>query len=390
MMLTFPEYAIKCIHKLEAMGFEAYLVGGCVRDALLGRNISDIDITTNALPRQIIEIFDNTIPTGIKHGTVTVILEGNPVEITTYRTEKGYNDSRHPDEVIFVSNLEQDLSRRDFTINAMAYNPKKGLIDLFGGKNDLVLKTIKTVGDPKIRFSEDALRILRAFRFASVLDFTIEDKTRQAAMELKSGINNISGERLLSELIKLSCGKKPSAVLDFVNAGGLECFGIYSALYSPAVFDSLCTFDLKNDIVPIFFSLFKCDIELITKKLKPSNDLKNHICFLIIKADKLSITDKTNLKLALNEHGEQNLILYANQLKLLDSPLSDFIFHLYDEVIRNNEPFRLKDLPIDGKDIMDFGFSGTEVGAILQKLLLHVISHPKDNRRNILLEIAKN
>ena len=175
--ISIPEDVLYLINTLESAGFEAYIVGGCVRDSILGIEPNDWDITTAAKPDEVIELFKEfrVLPTGLKHGTVTIIMDSSHYEITTFRVESGYSDSRHPDEVTFVTNLKEDLSRRDFTINAMAYSPKRGLIDLFGGLDDIKNKNIMTVGLPSFRFHEDALRVFRALRFSARFDYEISD-----------------------------------------------------------------------------------------------------------------------------------------------------------------------------------------------------------------------
>ena len=173
------EYVLKTLNK---NGFEAFIVGGCVRDMLLGKTPSDFDITTSALPTDIEHLFEKTVPTGIKHGTVTVIIDNSPIEVTTFRCDGDYNDNRHPEKIEFVSDIKEDLARRDFTVNALAYNEAVGLVDFYNGQDDLRNKILKAVGNPNKRFEEDALRILRLFRFSSVLDFSIEENTLNAAL----------------------------------------------------------------------------------------------------------------------------------------------------------------------------------------------------------------
>ena len=180
MQIILPKNVNKIIHVLEEHGFQAYAVGGCIRDSLLGRTPHDWDITTSALPEQVKDLFKKTVDTGIQHGTVTILLDGEGYEVTTYRLDGEYEDSRHPKEVTFTSLLSEDLKRRDFTVNAMAYNEKDGLVDLFGGQKDMEEKVIRCVGDPLERFTEDALRILRAVRFAAQLGFSIEERTRES------------------------------------------------------------------------------------------------------------------------------------------------------------------------------------------------------------------
>ena len=206
--IQMPTQVRMAIERLEAAGFEAYAVGGCVRDTILGRVPNDWDVTTSALPHETAEVFGDcrTIETGIQHGTLTVIFDGMPLEITTYRCDGEYLDNRHPKSVTFAKEVEDDLSRRDFTVNAMAYHPNRGLVDLFGGREDLKNKRITCVGDPRTRFKEDGLRILRALRFASVLDFEIESETEKAVHACRDLLENIAAERLREEFCKLLCG----------------------------------------------------------------------------------------------------------------------------------------------------------------------------------------
>ena len=209
------EGAKKVIEMLEEAGYEAFAVGGCVRDSLLGKKPFDFDVTTSASPEEMKEVFRNehVIETGIKHGTLTVLINKEPVETTSFRVEKGYSDNRRPEKVEFVRSLSEDLSRRDFTINALAYNEKTGIVDLFGGISDLEHGTVRCVGNPDKRFNEDALRIMRALRFASVLGFEIEEETAASIKRNCGLLNNISSERISSELSKLLCGKNAAKIL---------------------------------------------------------------------------------------------------------------------------------------------------------------------------------
>lgn len=213
--ITLPPYAALALSCLEQSGWAAWCVGGCVRDSLLGKAPEDWDIATAAAPEETKRCFRNftTIDIGIKHGTVTVLLDGHPVEITTFRSDGGYQDHRHPEQVRFSRRLEDDLSRRDFTINAMAYHPRRGLTDLFGGLADLENRTLRCVGKPELRFEEDALRILRCLRFASVLGFSIEGNTAGALTEKRVLLENVSAERIREELTKLLCGESAAAIL---------------------------------------------------------------------------------------------------------------------------------------------------------------------------------
>ncbi len=213
--MVIPDYAASVLQRLHEAGYEAYVVGGCVRDAMMGLTPHDFDVTTAATPEETEKVFCGfrVVETGIKHGTVTVLSDGNPVEITTFRVDGEYLDGRHPESVSFSKNLGDDLSRRDFTINGMAYSPESGLVDLFGGMEDIKRGVIRCIGDAKKRFSEDALRILRALRFASVLGFEIENDTAAAIRELYPTLGLISNERIFAELKRMLCGKNAENVL---------------------------------------------------------------------------------------------------------------------------------------------------------------------------------
>ena len=215
MYIKCPDYITKAIDRLEKHGHSAYAVGGCIRDSIMGREPNDWDMTTSATPDEIQKTFAGfrTIPTGIKHGTVTVLISSHPVEITTMRVDGKYSDNRHPEKVTFTRRIEDDLSRRDFTVNAIAYNPHSGIVDPFGGQEDIEKKLIRCVGDADTRFSEDALRILRAVRFSSVLGFDIDLDTAKSVIRNRSLLDNISNERIRVELLKLLCGKNVETVL---------------------------------------------------------------------------------------------------------------------------------------------------------------------------------
>ena len=215
MEIVLPAFAAEALERLEAAGFESYAVGGCVRDALRGVAPGDYDLTTAALPEEVEAVFagERVIETGLRHGTVTVLLAGQPLEITTFRVDGDYADARHPDSVRFTRSLRDDLARRDFTVNAMAYSPRRGLADPFGGRDDLAAGVLRCVGDPDRRFSEDALRIMRLARFASTLELSIEPETAAAAMRHREALGAVSAERVAAELVKLLCGAGVRRVL---------------------------------------------------------------------------------------------------------------------------------------------------------------------------------
>ncbi|MBR0164768.1 MAG: CCA tRNA nucleotidyltransferase [Lachnospiraceae bacterium] len=224
MRIDMPKAVSGILKTLQRAGYEAYIVGGCVRDALLRREPSDWDITTDATPGQVQALFPKTIPTGIQHGTVTVRRQGVSYEVTTYRVDGVYEDARHPKDVTFTADLSEDLRRRDFTINALAYNEKQGLIDLFEGEKDLKEGIVRCVGDARERFTEDALRILRAYRFAAQLSFRVEDETHAAACEMSGRLVMISAERIRGELMKMICSAHPERIIDLYEAGATAHF----------------------------------------------------------------------------------------------------------------------------------------------------------------------
>ena len=385
MIIDYPDYAIDCLKTIEQHGFEAWFVGGSVRDSILRREFYDIDITTNALPEEIEGIFENTVPTGKKHGTITVIIDSKPIEVTTYRSECGYNDNRHPDDIIFEKHISVDLSRRDFTINAFAYHPKRDLLDLFGGMNDLKNGRIKTVGDARMRFTEDSLRILRAFRFASVLGFEIDEETEKAAFSCGNLLCNLSGERILGELKKLSEGKNPNIIAPFIANGYLKHFGI---LGIECIINNLTTVKSLYRTAAMI-SLTIHDLSLLKFKLKADNylleqiDTMDTICSLPV--PKSSI----DLKLLLNQIGKKNLELYTEYCKIIYSD-RDFkeTMLLLDKVLKNDEPFCIEDLKINGNVLKSIGINGKKIGEALNMLTIEVIKNPSENTEESLINLV--
>lgn len=390
MNLNFPNYAIKCLNKIIDAGYEAYFVGGCVRDSILEKSYDDIDITTNALPDDIIRIFDKTIPTGIKHGTVTVIIDDKNIEVTTYRTENGYSDYRHPENIIFVSNLKEDLSRRDFTINALAYNGNV-LVDLFGGIDDIKNKTIKAIGNPEIRFTEDALRIIRAYRFSGVLGFDIESKTVSAAEKLSNLLNNISGERIFSELKKLSLGVSFEKFYSFLTNTSLSYFGIANPKSELSVFEKLYNIHEDESIkLPLLFSLCNHDVNLIKERLKPDNNFINKLCFLDeVVNRKINYTNQTQIKKLLFEFGFDNIKLLAHYVSLFDQNKASDMSYILNQINENNEPYNQTHLKINGNHLKNMGFFGEDIGNVLNDLVLFVIDNPEKNNYKNLTEYIK-
>lgn len=389
-LINFPEYAYKCLNTIIENGFDAYFVGGCVRDSLLGRCCNDIDIATSAMPENIISMFEHTIPTGIKHGTVTVIIDGNNIEITTFRQEDGYKDSRHPDNVIFVPNLEDDLSRRDFTINALASSKNGEIIDLFGGLEDLNSGIIKAVGNPEKRFDEDALRIVRAFRFASVLGFKIESKTNTAAAHYSNKISNISGERIYSELLKLASGIRPSELCELVNLGALNDFGIYRQKYDTNIIDRLSKTDVTpNSKLAILLMFFEHDTDLIKNKLKTDNILISKIKSLDLLNKSEIPKNKQEIKLLLSGHEIETIRLYFYFLNIIYNHTDNSLFEMLNEIKQNKEAYCISHLKVDGNDLITLGYRGPEIKTALNKALISVINNDIENTKESLLNFLQ-
>lgn len=389
-MLNFPEYAVKCIKKLEENGFEAYLVGGCVRDGLIGVDIHDVDITTSALPDQIEALFEKTIPTGIEHGTITVITDDGSIEITTFRWEDNYQDSRHPESVTFVRDIKKDLSRRDFTINAMAYNQNTGLIDVFGGVDDLNGRIIATVGDPATRFKEDALRIMRAFRFSSSLGFDIEKNTLKAALEHSHLLCNISGERIYSELCKLSCGKNTESIIPLLNTKALLPFGIGLPKYSKDKFTSLSSEVFNNSTkTAILIMLTEYDLKLIKSMLHADNVLIHKLTVMEAFGGLEVPTNKFELKRILSSLKNDEISVYFDYMRFFKKEYIRSLDMLYKEIRQNHEPFRISELAIDGRCLLNYGIVGKEVGEKLNTALNAVMLEPSLNTKENLLKYLK-
>lgn len=366
------------INKLNGAGFEAYAVGGCVRDSVMGRRCDDTDITTNALPEETKKVFSahTIIETGIKHGTVTLVLQNTPYEITTYRQESEYTDSRHPDKVTFVRTLNEDLSRRDFTVNAIAFSPSEGVKDPFLGISDINKKLIRAVGDPKKRFSEDALRILRALRFASVLGFNIEENTSKAVIQLAETVNKVSGERIFAELKKLLCGiNAQEVVTEYIDAIKkiIPVNGDYKKL-------SL----LPCDFAMRLACLCGSDVSSALVRLRADNKTK-HICNVLVNSSPLPNTE-ANLKFyisALGREDAQTVALYRRALYGEDVACQT------EKLLSSKTPLFVTDLAINGNDIAKLGIKGKNIGISLNTLLARVMNGQIENNRETLLESAR-
>jgi len=439
MNFQLPDPIKKAVKKLELCGFCGYLVGGCVRDYLLGKEPTDFDMTTDATPTEVKNCFkkDRVIDTGIAHGTVTVILAGYPIEITTHRIETTYSDKRHPDTVLFTKNIEDDLARRDFTINAMAYHPGQGLIDLFGGKKDIKDQVIRCVGDSRRRFNEDALRILRGLRFASVLGFEIEENTRVALFKSRESLKDISVERISTELTKLLCGKNVRNILiEAVEVLGvmipellpMEGFNqnnqhhCYDVLTHTAValeniqpiahlrwavlFHDIGkpeTYHLDNLGIGHFYGHSKASEKIARFRmnaLKIDKNTISQVCTLVKYHACPLESSKKSVKRWLNRLSEPlffDLLDLEKADTLAKAPGKierlrnlEMIQGITAQIIAQNECFSRKDLGVNGNDLIAMGIKdGQEIGRILGLLLDMVIDEKLQNNREILLEKAK-
>ena len=438
--MDMPKNVDIAINLLQSAGFEAYAVGGCVRDSLLGKTPNDWDITTSAKPEDMKSVFADfhCIDTGIKHGTVTVVIDGEPLEITTFRLDGEYEDNRHPKSVTFTSNLGADLGRRDFTVNAMVYSKKTGTVDLFGGQNDLKNGIIRCVGDPDRRFNEDALRILRALRFASALDFEIEEKTAQSLLKNRALLGNISEERISKELLKLVCGKGAKRILtDFApvlfeilpelqpmyknsHDNPHHCYDIYEhtliAVESidpePTLRFAMLLHDcgkpavkkFDENGVAHFYGHQRISAEIsaqILARLKVSNKFRDEILFLVSNHDRWELYENTEKmprylsKFGLD--GVLNLLKVMRADVLAQSP--EYRYRL-DQIADAEETAKnlaaqkpclsLSELQINGRTLMDIGIpQGRKLGAVLAQLLDEVIDGVTKNTQEALTTRAR-
>lgn len=401
--MKYPEYVKKCIELLEASGYSAYAVGGAVRDLLLHKEPSDWDVTTSARPEEIITVFKDfrTILTGIKHGTVTVLTNDGeksiPIEITTFRVDGEYRDSRHPESVEFSKNVRDDLSRRDFTVNAMAFNEKEGIIDAFGGKNDLQSRTIRAVGDPEKRFSEDALRILRAFRFSAQLEFEIEEKTFLGAKKCAPLLKNIARERVGVEFKKLLASNGVVYSLEKMVEGGVwqEIFDTPApSVQEIAKLSVLEGGNFATRLCALICEYTDDEKESILNLLRLSNAEKKLVLRLCSvknyeipqNYNKFSASARHFLHLYNN--------IYGNSVEMLeffckDERFEDFLLVLEAEKHQNN-PLTIADLEIKGSDILPLCHGNySRVGKTLEILLKKVLENPQLNKKDELINIAK-
>lgn len=373
------EYVLR---KLAAAGYEGYLVGGCVRDFLLGKEPSDFDITTSALPAETMAVFadDRVIPTGLQHGTVTVLHDGFSTEITTYRTETTYADGRHPDSVAFTRNLAEDLCRRDFTVNAMAMGLAGNIVDLYGGREDLAAKTIRAVGEPALRFTEDALRILRAFRFAAKLGFAIEKETLDAAIALAPRLTLVSRERIFAELEKLLCGVSAGEVLETMLDGG-----VFGSIFNAP--------NLNRDALRCMDTLLpRADLRLAALLFGDANadthlaSLKTSTAF----AEQVQRTLACRLPETADTPPLRRCIYTYGAAPVLDRvriEQKDALYQKVTALLESENCFTVRDLAITGEDVLAHtDRRGKEIGVALEEVLFAVFDEKIPNTREAELE----
>lgn len=439
MKISLPKQVNRIIHTLQAEGYDAYAVGGCVRDCLLGRTPKDWDITTSARPEAVKTLFSHTIDTGIQHGTVTVMLDHVGYEVTTYRIDGEYEDARHPKEVVFTGNLLEDLRRRDFTINAMAYNEDAGLVDAFEGAKDLKKGVIRCVGRPHDRFGEDALRMLRALRFSAQLGFSIDGATRQAIADLAQNLARVSAERIQMELLKLLTSDNPQVMRDVYELGltGVflpefdrmmetgqnnkhHCYTVGEhtivAMQNIQPRKVLRLAVLLHDVAkPVCITTdeagqnhFKGHPEegvrmarKILRRLKFDNDTTDRVCLLIRWHDDRPKLSQRNVRRVISRVGTDSMedlfavkradtlgqSLYQRREKL---DYVDEFERLYHEVLEKNQCVTKKDLAVNGRDLIALGMEpGPRLGEVLDALFERVLDTPELNTREQLLAMAQ-
>lgn len=436
MLVKLPRYVSEIIAKLEQAGYDAYAVGGCVRDMLLGKEPQDYDVTTSALPYQTEKVFEGyrIIETGLKHGTVTVLSEGKPIEITTFRIDGEYTDHRRPDVVSFTASLEEDLKRRDFTVNAMAYSESRGVIDCFGGRDDLEKGVIRCVGEPGKRFVEDGLRIMRALRFASVYGFSVEEKTAEKIHECKRLLKNIAAERIYSELVKLLCGSCGKIIREFSDVLSViipeidRCKGFlqYSKYHDKDVLEHIISTieaspaEKNIRLAMLLHDLGKPDYfymengvghfkghahgsaeiaQRVMRELKADRETADYVVDLVKYHDVALLDNPKVIKRQLARFGEKLFfdeitVHIADDMGKVEAvrrvdQYKKIKAHA-EEIVAERQCFSLRQLEVKGGDIAALGYKGEEIGKALDLLLNAVIDEKCANKKEELLAFLAN
>lgn len=439
MFINCPDYINTALRLLEESGFNAYVVGGCVRDSIMGKTPDDWDMTTSSTPEETMKVFEDfrVVPTGLKHGTVTVIIDGNHIEITTMRVDGEYHDNRRPENVYFTTKIEQDLSRRDFTVNAMAYNHTDGLIDIFGGQEDLKSRIIRCVGDPDTRFNEDALRIIRALRFASVLDFEVETKTSESIFENVSLLNNVAKERTRVELVKLLCGNAVERILTDYKEILFKIIPELRNLDGFAQDTPYHIYDVWTHTVKVIASIentpelrvaallhdiakpdchkkdekgidhFKGHPELSAKKaveilkaLRFSNTFIDNVYNIILLHDMYPDGNKNTVARFCSKYSPETLrqtlrLMRADTAgknpEFAEKQLTSYNLaeKQIDEIIASGLCLKISELNINGDEIRNLGFNGKEIRFVLESLLELVLTEKIPNENAVLLDTVR-
>ncbi len=437
--IRMPKQASNIIEKLQAAGHEAYVVGGCVRDSLLGREPYDWDITTSATPMQVKEVFPRTIDTGIKHGTVTVMMDHVGYEITTYRIDGEYEDGRHPKNVTFTPSLKEDLRRRDFTINAMAYNDRDGLVDLFDGVGDLERGIVKAVGEARQRFSEDALRMMRAVRFCAQLGYSLDEETAQAIKELAPTLKRISAERIRVELIKLLTSPHPEQMRLFYELSltkeflpefdrAMEtgqnnphhCYSVGEHIIksiceirnAPTLRLAMLFHDLGKPVckttdekgIDHFYGHPAISAKIAKKRmglLKFDNETRDTVVFLAQYHDLRIEPEEKKVRKKMSEFGTERTLLLTEVETADVKAQSDYkreeklerirlVKEWIERIRESGDPLTVKDLTVDGTDLIRLGYpKGPALGLELKALLELCLQEPEKNQRDGLLALAE-
>ncbi len=405
--IILPKDVESIISRLEEKGYQAYAVGGCVRDSVLSRQPKDWDITTDARPEEVKALFLRCVDTGIRHGTVTVMLGKNGYEVTTFRIDGNYSDGRHPDSVRFTPKLSEDLLRRDFTINAMAYSSRTGIVDLYGGIPDLKRKLIRAVGNPEERFTEDALRILRMVRFCAQLDFRVEDRTFEAAKKLSGNLTKVSAERIREEFMKTLMSKKPERLVLLEEIGALALFfpELSEAVQKAPdnVFRSVSDFPEDAflrlselfDIIRREKGLLPQEAAVLAdrrlRELKFDNHTRETAVFLMRFSDEKLPTDREALRFLVSRTGKEKFPLLLSFRELHEDPGTDFaaVGRAFDEILKRNECTSVAELEITGSDLIRAGMKpGKALGETLERLLKKVLRDPSLNEKETLLKLV--
>ncbi len=395
-MIPLPEEVRSVIARLEETGAQAWAVGGCVRDSLLGRTPKDYDVTTSLRPAQVAALFAHVVPSGQRYGTVTVLLDGRPVEVTTFREEGEYRDARHPSRVAFTASLEADLARRDFTVNAMAYHPARGLADPFGGRADLAAGLLRAVGEPAARFAEDALRILRAYRFAAQLDFRLDAPLRAAARECAPRLGQVSAERKCAELKRLLTSPRPDWVWVLAEEIGPVCGLPAPAETQPAGerTGARGTWPAENAFpIRMAWALWGLGATAETaqaalRALRCSNQEIRQTVLLLRLLESPAPADTIEAKRLLRRAGPAGAAAYCALLEHVRPAQAGPVRALLDAVLRSDEPYQLSMLALRG-DALAPWVPAQERGAALEALLEHVLHHPQDNTQAALLRLLR-